>query len=51
MVVCFRLEFGLRRAQEKLTVSSGTGWYVDEDDKWLWGLFYYDPHDRRDHRE
>ena len=47
MVVCFRLEFGLRRAQEKLTVSSGTGWYVDEDDKWLWGLFYYDPHDRR----
>ena len=47
MVVCFRLEFGLRRAQEKLTVSSGTGWYVDADDKWLWGLFYYDPHDRR----
>ena len=47
LIACLRLEFGLRRAQEKLTAGSGTGWYVDEDDKWLWGLFYYDPHDRR----
>ena len=47
LLACLRLEFGLRRAQEKLTAGSGTGWYVDEDDKWLWGLFYYDPHDRR----
>lgn len=21
------------------------GFYVDSDDKWIWGLFYYDPHD------
>lgn len=47
MAVCFRLELGLRRAQEKLTADSGTGWYADEDDKWLLGMFYYNPHDRR----
>lgn len=47
VVVAFRLEFRLRRAQEKLTADSGTGFYVDEDDKWLWGLFYYAPNDRR----
>ncbi len=47
LIACLRLEFGMRRAQEKLTAGSGTGWYVDEDDKWLWGMFYYDPHDRR----
>ena len=47
VVVCFRLEFHLRRAQEKLTADSGTGFYVDEDDQWIWGLFYCNPNDRR----
>lgn len=47
VIACLRLEFGLRRAQEKLTTDSGKGFYVDEDDKWLWGLFYYAPNDRR----
>lgn len=47
IIVAFWMEFGLRRVQEKLTADSGRGFYVDEDDKWLWGLFYYDPHDRR----
>ncbi len=47
VIACLRLEFGLRRAQEKLTADSGKGFYVDEDDKWLWGLFYYAPNDRR----
>lgn len=42
-----RQEFSLRRLQEKLTADSGVGEYVDEDDKWLWGLFYYDPDDGR----
>lgn len=40
------LEFRLRKLQEKLTAQSGRDFYVDEDDKWLWGMFYYDPNDR-----
>lgn len=40
------LEFRLRRLQEKLTVGSGRDYYVDEDDKWIWGMFYYNPNDR-----
>lgn len=39
------LEFRLRKLQEKLTAGSGRDFYVDEDDKWLWGIFYYDPND------
>lgn len=47
LFLVLRQEFSLRRMQEKLTADSGVGEYVDEDDKWLWGLFYYDPHDSR----
>lgn len=39
------LEFRLRKLQERLTAGSGGSFYVDEDDKWLWGMFYYDPDD------
>lgn len=41
------LEFRLRKLQERLTAGSGRDYYVDEDDKWLWGMFYYDPNDSR----
>lgn len=34
-----------RRIQEKLTAESGREWYVDEDDYWPGGLFYYNPND------
>jgi hypothetical protein len=37
----------MRHLQEKLTIDSGKGWYVDEDDKWIWGMFYYNPNDSR----
>ena len=47
LLLVLRQEFSLRRMQEKLTADSGVGEYVDEDDKWLWGLFYYDPDDSR----
>lgn len=47
MVVVFRIEFATRRLQEKLTEQSGVEFYVDEDDKWIWGMFYYNPQDRR----
>ena len=45
--VAVALEFRVRRVQEKLTASSGEGFYVDEDDKWLFGQLYYDPNDSR----
>ena len=38
-------EFRLRRLQARLTAESGKDFYVDEDDKWIWGMFYYNPHD------
>ena len=46
LVVCIALigiEFRVRRLQEKLTEGSGQGYYVDEDDRWIWGLLYYNP--------
>lgn len=47
VAVMFHLEFSMRRAQERLTQDSGRSFYVDEDDKWLYGIFYYDPNDSR----
>lgn len=41
------IEFRVRRLQEKLTADSGRGYYVDEDDRWIWGIFYYNPNDAR----
>ena len=38
-------EFRIRKVQEKLTRNSGTGEYVDDDDYWVWGMFYYNPRD------
>lgn len=42
-----RAEFAVRRAQERLPRESGARDYVDEDQYWLWGLFYCNPNDRR----
>lgn len=47
MVAVLGIELRVRRLQEKLSVDSGQDFYVDEDDKWLWGIFYYDPGDSR----
>ena len=41
------IEFRVRRLQEKLTADSGQGYFVDEDDRWIWGLLYYNPNDAR----
>ena len=41
------IEFRVRRLQEKLTKDSGQGYYVDEDDHWIWGMLYYNPNDAR----
>ena len=46
VVAVMVIEFRLRKAQEKLTAESGRACYVDTDDKWIWGMFYYDRNDR-----
>lgn len=45
LVLAVGLEFHLRHQQEHLTAQSGRDYYVDEDEKWIWGMFYYDPND------
>ena len=47
VIAVLRIEFKTRELQARLTESSGRGWYADEDDKWLGGVVYYDPHDTR----
>ena len=39
-------EFATRGAQRKLTEAVAGTFYVDEDDHWLWGQFYYNPNDK-----
>lgn len=46
-VEAFRIEFKTRHLQEKLTKDSGQEWYADEDDHWIWGMFYDNPDDDR----
>lgn len=46
LLLSLRAEFAARHAQELLTACSGTDGYVDEDDFWLWGMFYVNPNDR-----
>lgn len=41
-----RVEFITRGAQQRLTADSGQGYYTDDDAHWIYGLFYYNPHDR-----
>ena len=41
---CLAAEFSVRRAQERLTADEPG--YVDEDDLWIWGMFYNNPNDR-----
>lgn len=41
------IEVRLRKMQERLTKGSGVGAIVDEDDKWIGGMIYYNPNDSR----
>lgn len=47
VIAVLRIELRTRNLQARLTESSGRDWYADEDDKWLGGVAYYDPHDTR----
>jgi hypothetical protein len=44
-VAAIRVELSTRKIQEKLTAESGKSWYVDDDDKWIGGIIYYNPND------
>lgn len=46
-VAVIGIEFRVRRLQEKLTADSGQGYYVDDDEHWIWGILYYNPNDTR----
>lgn len=41
------IEMRTRKLQEQLTAQCGTEFYIDEDDYWIWGQFYYNPNDSR----
>lgn len=45
ILVCMKLEFDTRKAQQKLSASCSGEAYVDEDQHWLWGMLYYNPND------
>lgn len=47
VIAAVRIELKTRALQAKLSSESGSGWYADEDDKWLGGVLYYDPNDSR----
>ena len=46
-LIAVTIEIKIRKMQEKLTRGSGTDGMVDEDDKWLWGMIYYNPNDSK----
>lgn len=49
-VICIEavgIEIKIRKMQEKLTKGSGIGAIVDEDDKWIGGMIYYNPNDNK----
>ncbi|MCL2568211.1 MAG: hypothetical protein FWE12_02080 [Oscillospiraceae bacterium] len=43
----FKAEFAVRRAQEKFTQLVGDTLAVDDDQYWLWGMFYFNKNDSR----
>jgi len=45
LVAAVKAEFSTRIAQQKLTADCMGDAYLDEDDVWLWGMFYNNPND------
>jgi uncharacterized membrane protein len=45
IAVALYVEFGVRTAQQNLTSGETSRLYADEDDYWIWGIFYYNPND------
>ena len=46
LFIAIHTEFSTRKAQENLTADSGQDLYVDNDEHWLIGMFYHNPHDK-----
>lgn len=45
--VAMQAEFATRHMQQKLSAESTHPLYLDEDDYWIYGLFYYNPQDKK----
>jgi len=45
--ICIKTEFITRKVQQKLTEKSGTTDFIDDDNYWLYGMFYYNENDSR----
>ena len=45
LCLVIRVEFNTRKVQEIITKDSGREWYVDDDEYWIYGMFYYNPND------
>lgn len=45
IAAAWKLEMSTRKVQEELTRQAGGDWYVDDDEKWLGGVIYYNPDD------
>lgn len=42
-----KAEFATRHVQQKLSAESTRPLYLDEDDYWIYGIFYYNPEDKK----
>ena len=45
MYFAIRCEFAVRKSQQKISETAVDEKYFDDDDKWIGGMFYYNPHD------
>jgi len=43
--ICIKTEYTTRKVQQKLTEKSGTTDFIDDDNHWLFGMFYYNEND------
>ncbi len=47
LYIVLRAEFKTRKAQYEMTKESGKRFYIDDDEVWILGMFYYNPNDTR----
>ena len=47
LYVAMKAEIATRHTQQKLSAESTRPLYLDEDDYWIYGIFYYNPEDKK----
>lgn len=47
LYVCISAEFKVRRVQRALTINADMDLMLDEDEYWIFGMFYYNPNDKK----